>query len=278
MNFIRALYRNSRDDSLLRHSAAVAYYAAFSLPALMLVVFSIVRTTLRRPSVEAEILEPVRLYMGEGTAQLLRDAAQAVQEQSTQSSWPVTVGVLILVLAAIGLIRELQSSLNSILGLPPDKSTLATTLIRYLKAIIPLVLIGFILATSIAGSTFLAIAEQRIVALLNLPVDLLQFSSYLVIIIALTSIFSVLYAVLPSKRYPIKRIVLCAFGASLCLFFGSILVSAATVFASIGSMYGVAAGLLVLLFWMFFCANVFFVGAECIDLLSHVNQSAGSSK
>jgi membrane protein len=266
--FIIDLYRECRNDSLLRHSAAVAYYAVFSLPALMLVVFSIVRTALHSPSVEADILAPIRLYMGEGTALLLQEAAIALQEQKVTGEWPAIVGVLLLVLAAIGLIRELQGSLNTIFGLPPDTSTLLHTLVLYLKAMIPLILIGVILIASLTASTVLGIAEQHLLSAFDLPVDLLQIGSYIITLFALTAIFAVLYSVLPSKRYPFRLVISCAFFAAAGLFFGSIIVSKVAIFSSIGSIYGVAANLMVLMFWMFFCGNAFFIGAECVDLLS----------
>ena len=64
----------------------------------------------------------------------------ALQEQNSHSGWPAVIGIIILVLAAIGLIRELQSSLNTILGLTATDRTLMSVLIRYLKAMIPLIL------------------------------------------------------------------------------------------------------------------------------------------
>jgi membrane protein len=266
--FIFDLYRSSREDSLLRHSAAVAYYAVFSLPALMLVIFSIVRTVLQRTSVEADILQPVRIYMGDGTAQLLQQAAEALERHNLHGGWPAAVGGVLLLVSAIGLVRELQASLNEILGLNSSRESVREAVVRYLSAIVPLMLIGGILALSLGVSTVLAIIEEHFAEAVDLQIDTLQLSSYVVIVGALTAIFTVLYAVLPAKRYPFGRILLCAAGAAVILLIGSIIVSAMAVFTSIGSMYGVAAGLLVLLFWMFFCSNVFFVGAECIDLLS----------
>lgn len=266
--FLKNLYKNSRDDGLLRHSAAVAYYASFSLPALLLVVFSIVQTILQRSSVQQEILRPVRLYMGDATANMLQQAAMVLEQQGGHTGWTAIVGVLLLVLAAIGLIRELQASLNDIFGVPSLYSSLLETLLRYFKAIVPLVLIGFILAGSIIISSVLTLVEKQISLATHLPVDALQLSSYFVIFLAVTSIFTVLYSVLPTKKFSLKSIILSASISSFFLIVGSIFIGKVAVFTSIGSMYGVAAGLLVLLFWMFFCANVFFVGAECIDLWS----------
>lgn len=266
--FLKDLYKNSRDDGLLRHSAAVAYYASFSLPALLLVVFSIVRTILQRSSVEQEILNPVRLYMGDATANILQGAAITLEEQGGHTGWTATIGVVLLVLAAIGLIRELQASLNDIFGTPSSHSTLTETLTRYMKAIIPLVLIGIILSASMIISSVLTLIEKQLSSAIHVPIDALQVSSYFVIFLAVTSIFAVLYSVLPAKHFSFKSIIFSAGGAALCLIIGSLLIGKIAVFTSIGSMYGVAAGLLVLLFWMFFCGNVFFVGAECIDLWS----------
>lgn len=266
--FIRDLYRESSNDGLLRHSAAVSYYGIFSLPALLLVIFSIVRMVLQRTSVEQDMLEPVRLYMGEGTARLLQEAARSLQEQSIHSDWPAAIGGVLLFIAAIGLVRELQASLNEILKVEQSDATIFHAMVRYLTAIIPLMLVSGILAFSLLLSTIFVIVEERITTVLQLPIDLLQLGNYLLIVVSLTAIFTVLYAVLPAKRYPLRLILSCSFFTATVLFAGSIIVSAFAVFGSIGSIYGVAANVLVLMFWMFFCSNVFFVGAETMDLLS----------
>ncbi len=266
--FLRDLYRESREDGLLRRSAAVAYYAAFSLPAFLLIVFSIARAALRSPTVDTDILEPVRIYMGENTARILLDAAQNLQTHQSSAGWTALVGGIVLLLSALGLVRELRGSLNQILTLTPVHTTLLQGIVYYCSAIAPLILIGSILTLSLVLSTLLSVFEPQIASVIPLPFDLLQLGNYLLILLSLMAIFTVLYSVLPAKKYPLRRVLLCAFGASICLLFGSIVVAEAAVFTSMGAMYGVAAGLLVLLFWMFFCANVFFVGAECIDLLS----------
>ncbi len=271
LRFLKELYRESRSDGLLRHSAAVAYYAVFSLPAFLLIVFSIARTALQSPAVDADILEPVRLYMGDGTAQLLQEAATNLQSHNASSGWPALIGGIVLLFSALGLVRELRASLNQILKLDPVRTTVLQSIVYYFSAVAPLILIGSILTLSLVLSAVLAALEHRLEAFIPLPFDVLQLGNYLLILLSLTAIFTVLYTVLPAHRYPAGRILLCAFGASVCLLIGSIVVAEAAVFTSMGAMYGVAAGLLVLLFWIFFCANVFFVGAECIDLL---NQAA----
>ncbi len=272
LRFLKNVYLESRDDGLLRRSAAVAYYAAFSLPAFLLVVFSIARAILRSPTVDVDILQPVRVYMGEQTAQLLQDAATNVQSSSAASGWPAFIGGFVLVLSALGFVRELQSSLNQILKLNPIRSTPAQMIIHYFSVIAPVLFISCILIASLVLSAVLVAFEHRLETVVAMPFDLLQLGNYLLILLSLTAIFTVLYTALPARGYPLKRVLLCAFGASFCLLIGSIVVAEAAIFTSMGAMYGVAAGLLVLLFWIFFCANVFFVGAECIDLLTRATQ------
>jgi membrane protein len=276
LRFLQHLYHESRDDGLLRRSAAVAYYAVFSLPAFLLVVFSIARVILRSPTVDVDILQPVRLYMGDQTAQILQDAATNVQSSSATSGWPAFIGGIVLLFSALGFVRELQASLNQILKLNPVRATPMQMIVHYFSVIAPLLFISCILIASLVLSAVLVAFEHRLETFITVPFDLLQFGNYVLILVSLTAIFTVLYTALPARGYPLKRVLLCAFGASFCLLIGSIIVAEAAVFTSMGAMYGVAAGLLVLLFWIFFCANVFFVGAECIDLLSRTYKKTSS--
>jgi len=97
----------------------------------------------------------------------------------------------------------------------------------------------------------------------------------LVSIIVITLLFAAIYRFLPAKRLPWSDLWIGSFGTAILFVLGKLLLGLYLGHASVGSAYGAAGSLIVLLVWIYYTAQLFFLGAEFTRAYS---QAHGSGK
>lgn len=265
-HFLGTLYTEWKKDDVLRHSATIAYYTVFSLPALLMIILSVAGSVIGTQAVRDEVFGTVETYIGSDITELLQITVENMQREPA-SLGAAVIGVILLIFGAAGVIRELRVSLNKILGHgKPKKATLFLRLWNFLLSLILLILTAFLIITSIFASTLLTIIQTRVTEFLGIPIDRLELTNLVVTFVALTAIFFLLYVSLPSIKYPLKIILPYSAAASAMFLLGTSILSFYIGYARPGHVYGIAASMLVLLLWIYFAAVVLLVGAELIEI------------
>lgn len=274
-SLVKQLYTEWKLDETSRHAAAIAYYTVFSLPAFILTVMSIAGKTLDKETVNHEVFTTMRQYIGDRTVVLLEETLHNVQSMNSGMSIAGIIGFLVLILAATGIIRELQSSMNRIIGITQARHTLQSRIWTYVLSLILLVVTAAILVASIVSGTFIGIMSQKAAHILYVPIDVLTLTHNIVTYSTLTILIFLSYLFLPAKKFPVLITFLSAVIASSLLVIGTVAASYYISHTSLGKAYGVASNVLILLFWIYFAANVFLFGAEIMEVGEriHVNSS-----
>ncbi|MES2515257.1 MAG: YhjD/YihY/BrkB family envelope integrity protein, partial [Bacteroidota bacterium] len=96
-----------------RQSAVVAYYAIFSIPALLVIIIALAGLAFGREAVQGEISAQINSAMGEQTAKQIEDIIAKASEQKT-SIVATIISVVTLILGSTGVFAQLQTSLNQI--------------------------------------------------------------------------------------------------------------------------------------------------------------------
>ena len=139
-----------------RLGAALAYYSVFSLGPLLLIVISIAGIMFGQDAVRGSLTAQFRELLGP-------DGAQAVEAMlkgaaSTQSGGIAAfVGVVLLLIAALGVVVQLKDALNTIWDAPePEGSGVSWYVHTYLISLAGVMALGFLLMASLVISTSLA--------------------------------------------------------------------------------------------------------------------------
>ena len=122
--------------------------------------------------------------------------------------------------------------------------------------------VGFFLLTSLFVATWIAATENFFRDLLPMPAAVLEATNFLISFLVITFLFAVIYKVLPDVRLEWSDV---AFGAAITsLFFtiGKFLIGLYLGKTSIAPSYGAAGSFLIVLLWVYYSAQVFFLGAE----------------
>lgn len=274
ITFKTALFRWN-DDNALRLSAALAYYTIFSIAPLLIIVTAIAGLVFGQDAVRGEIDEQLRGLIGEDGAGVIETMIAGAR--GTDAGLIASlVGVVTLLLGATGVFGELQASLNQIWRAEPPKTSGVTSLVKTrFVAFTMVVVIGFLLLTSLAVSALLAAAGKYLGTLLPIPPAALEAANALISFGVITFLFAMIYRILPDVHIPWSDVWTGAAVTSLLFTLGKSLIGLYLGRSGVATTYGAAGSLVVLLMWIYYSAVILFFGAEFTKVYSerHGSQS-----
>jgi len=179
------------------------------------------------------------------------------------------VGVVTLLLGATAIFGQLQDAINTVWAVEPKPGAALTILLRKRLHSFALVIgIGFLLAVSLVLSAALTGFSRYLEHRLDLPVDFLQVANFVVSFIVITLLFAMTYRILPDVKIGWRDVWLGSILTSLLFVIGKTLIGLYLGRTGVASAYGAAGSLVVLLAWVYFSAQIFFLGAEFTHLYS----------
>jgi membrane protein len=200
-------------------------------------------------------------------------AAETIQNliahtyQSDRTGIGVIVGVIVLILAASSLFGQLRSSFNQIFQVESDPQAKLHGLIwPRLKGLLLLAVVSLFTVVSIAASALLAAIIRQAQTQLGAPHWLLEAINFGASAVVVGLLLGLLYRGVPDVIVP-RRVALCA-GLIVGLLFsiGKTVLGLVIGGNATASAYGAAASLIVLLLWVYYFAQILFIGAEWIKI------------
>jgi membrane protein len=215
-------------------------------------------------SVQSQIYTQISNLMGKGAADTINGMI-ANTNKGGAGIFATIVGVVLLLLGASGLFGELQDSLNTIWNVKqaPGQGFMATLKNRVLSFGMVLV-IGFLLLVSFVVSTALSVLGTFFQGLLPGPgyALLFQVLNIIVSLLVVTLLFALIYKVLPDVDISWKDVWVGGLVTALLFTVGKYLISLYLARSTTTSAYGAAGSLVVILLWVYYSAQILFLGAE----------------
>lgn len=246
-----------------RQSAIIAYYAIFSIPALLVIVITLAGFAFGREAVQGEISNQISSAIGHDTAKQVEDMIAKAGEQKN-SIWATIISVITLILGSTGVFAQLQVSLNQIWEVK------VTAKKKWLKSIkdrlfsFGLILsIGFLLLISLLLSTGLSAFSEWIK--LHLPEFMLfvfRLVNFLLSFGIIAILFSLMFKILPDARIRWKDVWIGSVVTSLLFVLGKFALGVYFGKAHPGSTYGAAGSVVLLMLWVSYSCMILFFGAE----------------
>lgn len=261
---IKLLVNNFSQDRIATQSAALAYYMIFSLVPIILICISIAGIVLGEEAARGEIFTQIGGFIG-------KEPALQVQNIIAQASKPSTIpirimGILILFLSASGFFSELQAGLNLIWGVKsPNKGWLGIIKDRVLSFAIVLG-VAFLLLISLILSAFLATFNSYFSpntgGLINLII------SDVISLGITTLLFAMIFKVLPDVEIQWRDVWEGALFTAILFALGKLLIDFYLNQVQVTSAFGVAGSFIIILVWVYYSAQIFFIGAEITKIFS----------
>jgi membrane protein len=249
-----------------RLGASLACYALLSLAPLLLVFVAVVGLVFGQTAAEHGIVERLRMLVGNDGA----TAAEALLKGSRNKTHGVVttaVGLTILLYGASGVMIELKDALNTIWEVPSrEVDSLQNKALVFIKdrffSFVIVLWIGFLLVVLLAVTTWIAAAGEMFAPFLPAHGAVLYILNLSVSFILITFVFAAIYKIMPDVHLQWHDVVLGSAVTSLLFTIGKLLLGIYLGKASVASSYGAFGSIVVLVVWVYYSAQIFYLGAE----------------
>ncbi|QKE39870.2 YihY/virulence factor BrkB family protein [Ferrovum myxofaciens] len=241
--------------------AALAFYTLFSMMPILVLVIAVAGHFFGAEAAQGEIVSQVRGLVGPNGAQAIQALLTAARDP-TSGLLATLVASALLLFGATSVFAELKDSLDELWGLDKPRQSAFSVLLRTRLLSLGMVLVlAFLLLVSLVVSAALAMLEHQANAVLGSSAVMLTTLSSLLSLGVIACLFAVIYKTLPDAQLSWRDVwVGAAFTAGLFTL-GKYAIGLYLGNSGIASSFGVAESLIALLLWVYYSAQIFFLGA-----------------
>jgi membrane protein len=275
---LKDTFNEWNQDKAPRLAAALAYYTAFSIAPLLVVVIAIAGLLFSQEAVRGQVDNQIQGLIGP-------QAADAVQEILANANQPQTgifatiIGLVTLLLGAGAVFGQLQDALNTIWGVEDVKKQegIVKLIKDRLLSFSMVLVIGFLLMVSLIVSSVLAAANDWVLGMLPGAQILAQIINIVISFGVITVLFALIYKYLPDTDIQWRDVWIGAAVTALLFTVGKYLLGLYLGNSSVASGYGAAGSFVVLLLWIYYSAQILLFGAEFTQVYANRKGSKVSS-
>jgi membrane protein len=249
-------------DNGMRLSAALAYYAAFSLAPLLLIILSIAGAVFGDEAVRGMIFTELHRDLGASGALMVEDMV-AHAHRPGKSLLMSLVGLVILLFGAAGFFGELKASLNAIWNIPEKGGSSIWAMVKARFLSFSMVLgTGFLLLVSMIFSAILQFIGQRVGEIASIPAPVWAAIGGISSFILIGLLFAAIFKVLPDTWIPWRAVWVGAIFTSGLFATGKSILAWYIGREAIESSYGSAGAFIAILLWLYYSSAILLFGAE----------------
>jgi membrane protein len=248
---LRQTFTAWNDHEAPRIGAALAFYTILSLATLVILTIAIVGLILGHSTAQTELLGQVESTIGAKGSEAVRGLIEQAQRPAS-GAFASIIAVITLLAGASGVFGEIRSALNKIWDVKPqiESGILATIKQQF-----------FSFGRFFGG-------------MLPLPESALSIINFIISLGGTTILFALIFRYVPEMKIAWSDIWIGAAATALMFNIGKFLIGLYLGKAAVGSAYGAARSLVVLLVWVYYSGMIFLFGAE----LTHVLNSSHGQK
>jgi len=269
IEMFKAAFAEWSEDKASRLAAALSYYSAISLAPLLIVLLSIAGLVFGREAASGHIAGQVQGLVGQDRAQVIEDIIANANKPATGVVSGV-VGTIILLLGAAGVFGALQDGLNTVWEVEPKPGRGVVGILKDRFLSLTMVLgVGFLLLVSLVLSAALALLGKYFAGVLPLHPLVLEVMNFVLSFGVITLLFALMFKILPDVEIAWSDVWIGAAITALLFTIGKVLIGLYLGRSTIGTTYGAAGSLVVILIWIYYSAQILFFGAELTQVYTN---------
>lgn len=265
---LRMTFEKWYADNMPRHAAALTFYTLFAFAPLLLLAVAMMGAIFGRSTAEAQLKSVVEQYVHSSDAAAL---AQTVVDNALPGSahWLITVGVVLALLyGASAVFGELQIVLNIIWESHQPTVNLRRLIWDRVIAIIMVILTGLLFFLTLVVNLLYGTLSDRLDAGVIINPGYNQVAYFILFFALIALIFALIYKFVPAVRITWHDVLIGAVATAFLVSVARLLITWYLSYNRIGSIYGAAGSLVILLLWVYYSAQIFFLGAEFTHIYS----------
>src|SRR4051812_13997942 len=263
LDFIKELAASWSEQRVPSMGAALAYYAMFSIAPLLFIAISIAGLFFGAEAVRGAVFEQLAGLMGQNSAQAIQELIAHVSQPKT-GVLGAAIGAAGLLLGASGVFAELQSAMDVIWRVPPQaKPSGIWGFVHTRLLTFGMVLgLGFLVVVSLLLSTALAALGKWWGGYLEGWQYLGQALDLVVNLLVLTGVFGAIFKFMPSRPVQWRDVWVGAAVTAILFTVGKFLIGLYLGKSSVASSFGAFGSVVIVMVWVYYSAQIFYLGAE----------------
>ena len=243
--------------------AALALYTLFSMAPMLLLVTAVSGLFFSEHDVRQQLVEQVRVLVGDQSAAAVSTLLNATQNSSTNLIAAVISFAVVLVSATTA-IGELKNSLDDLWQLPPIHGSSIWLMVRErfvslgLLLVLSILLLGSLVISAVIGAAQAMLGAHWQHAVFAESVSLATAVIAFVLIVAL---FAAIYKLLPATAIAWRDVLPGALFTGVLFTLGKLGIGFYLSHGGVSSAYGAAGSFIALILWVYYSSQIFFYGA-----------------
>lgn len=249
------------DDNVTRLSASLAYATLFSIIPFLSLLITI--GTFFHTDLANQLYVQLQPVLGTEVVDQLKSIIDNA-DNAGSSTWATIVSLGVSIFGATAIFAEMQGSLNTIWGIKaiPKKGWLKYIKDRLLSFSIILVFAFILLITFTISSVIENLSDRFMSNYPDVAESLVKITGLLINLGVTTFIFGLLFKMLPDAKIKMKDVAVGALVTTILFLVGQWGISLYLGIANVGSVYGAAAFMAILITWIYYSAMIIYIGAE----------------
>lgn len=253
---IKETFKNWSDDGASRMAAALAYYAAFAMAPLIIIVIEIGAVLLggngHHHVVRDEVLRYLHPSIGDAGTKAVGDLVQSTFDQRRHGGLATVIGWALFVMAATGFFISVEGTLNAVWHVERPSGGFLSSIRDRAKTLGIIAGIALVVMASLVANAAVAAFAPALATIATAVVSL----------IIVSAAFAALFKFLPRTRVAWSDVLVGAVITAALFLAGQYLIGLYLGRVSTGSTYGAAGTFVAILIWLYYSGQIFLLGAE----------------
>ena len=244
--------------------ASLAFYTTLALAPLTLITIAIAGYFFGEEAARGGIVDQIEGFVGRDGASVIESLILKASE-AHHGSIATVISIGLLLFGATSVFAELKDSLDIIWEVKPKSGIGLWTMIKTHFLSFGIVLgTGFLLLVSMLLTATLTAFANWLARWLPVSVSLAYLFDVTVSFVIITLLFALIFKLLPDVTVGWKEVWSGAVLTAVLFMIGKFLIGVYIAKAGIGSIYGAAGSLVVVLIWTYYSSQILFFGAEVV--------------
>lgn len=251
-------------NKVFKMSASLAYYTIFSLGPMLIVIIFLANLFLSKEAVEGSLYHQIAGLVGSNSAAQIQGIIKSAA-LSNNSTLTAIVGFVALLIGATTVFSDMQDSINSIwnLKVKPSKDNWIKVVMDRLLSFSVVVALGFLLLVSLVLNSLMDGLMSRLTTLFpSMEVVFAYIINVIITLLVTSFLFAIIFKVLPDALIKWRDVSIGAIGTAIFFMLGKFLIGFYIGTTDVGSSYGAAGSIVILMLWVYFSSLILYFGAE----------------
>ena len=258
-------FEEMNKDKVATLSAALSYYAIFSLAPLLIIIIFIIGLITGADSAKGQVNSQISGFIGEEGAQFVEGIVNNTN-QASGVSVASFIAVVSLIMGAVGIYEQLRFSCNFIWDVNSEnqKEGIKYVVKNKLWSILSVFGISSIFLVVLGASSFFSFA----LAFFKLSHNSLELINQLFFSIIVSFLFAIIYQIALEVKVAWKPILIGAFTAGFLFTVAKVLLGLYLSQSNVFSVYSSSSSLVLLILWIYYCTQIVFFGLEVSKVIA----------